>query len=194
MAGADKIKLTDKQAAFIREYLVDLNATQAAIRAGYSANTATVIAHETLSKPYIQEALKCAMDKRASRTEITADRVLKEYARLGFFDPRKLFDKDGKPLEIQDIDDDTAAVLSGLDVQEIYEGTGVDKKFVGFSKKYKLADKKGALDSIARHLGMFIDKQEISGKDGGPLEVIFSVSRPRQDEEVIEEAIIKDIE
>lgn len=73
---ADKT-LTAKQEAFIREYLVDLNATQAAIRAGYSEKTARQTATENLSKPVIAEMLQKAMDERAARTEITADYVLK---------------------------------------------------------------------------------------------------------------------
>lgn len=75
-------KLTPKQKKFIDEYLIDLNATQAAIRAGYSAKTANRIATENLSKPVIQEELQKAMQRRAKRTEITADRVLKELAAI----------------------------------------------------------------------------------------------------------------
>lgn len=95
------------------------------------------------------------------RNMVTVERVIAEYARLGFFDPRQLFNDDGSPKEIQDLDDDAAAVLAGLDVMEIYEGKGEDREFVGYLKKYKLADKKGALDSIAKHLGMFIDRSQV---------------------------------
>lgn len=154
-------KLTAKQRAFVQEYLIDLNATQAAIRAGYSEATAYSIGNENLSKPEIQAAIQEAMAERERRVEITQDRVLKEYARLGFFDPRKLFNSDGSPREIQDLDDDTASALAGLDVMEVYEGTGESRRFVGYSKKYKLADKKGALDSIAKHLGMFTDRSQV---------------------------------
>lgn len=68
--------MTPKQEAFVREYLVDLNATQAAIRAGYSKRTAHVIGHENLTKPEIANAIVAAMAERATRTEITADYVL----------------------------------------------------------------------------------------------------------------------
>lgn len=68
--------LTQKQQAFVREYLVDLNATQAAIRAGYSANTAAVIGHENLRKPQISIAVESALAAREQRTEITQDYVL----------------------------------------------------------------------------------------------------------------------
>jgi len=71
-------KLTDKQKQFILEYMKDLNATQAAIRAGYSAKTAKVIGHETLTKPYIAERLDAEIKKRSERVKVTADDVLKD--------------------------------------------------------------------------------------------------------------------
>lgn len=163
--AATENKLTPKQSLFVKEYLVDLNATQAAIRAGYSKKTAGSVGQENLTKPEIQAALKAAMVERSRRTEITADRVLKEYARIAFFDARKLFREDGSPLPITELDDATAAAIVGLDVSEIYAG----ETAIGQVKKYKLADKKGALDSIARHLGMFKDKIEVTGKEGAPL-------------------------
>ena len=78
--------LTPKQTRFVQEYLIDLNATQAAIRAGYSAKTAFAIGHENLSKPNIAAAITEAQAKRAERAEITADRVLEELGEIGFAD------------------------------------------------------------------------------------------------------------
>ena len=150
-------KLTPKQARFVEEYLVDLNATQAAIRAGYSESTARAIGHENLTKPDIQEAIA-----EARGTEITADRVLEEYAKIAFFDPRKLFMADGGIKPVEQWDDDVAAVIGALDVVEI----GDNGEMIGRVKKLKLIDKKGALDSIGRHLGMFVDRTELSGRDG----------------------------
>ena len=165
--------LTAKQANFADEYLVDFNAVRA-YRAAYpgckSDNTAGVEGHRLLKKPKIADYIQKRMQDRQVRTEITQDRVLREYAKLGFFDPRKLFNADGSPREIADLDDDTAAAIAGLDIAEIYEGTGDSRRFVGYLKKYKIANKIGALDSIAKHLGMFIDRQEITGPDGGPLQ------------------------
>jgi phage terminase small subunit len=91
------------------------------------------------------------MAEREKRTEITQDRVLKEYARIGFFDPRKLFDETGIPLPIGQIDDDTAAVISGIDVATI----GNAEHGIGEVLKLRLSNKIGALDSMAKHLGMF---------------------------------------
>ena len=155
---AARKKLTPKQKRFVSEYLIDLNATQAAIRAGYSTKTAHSIGQENLTKPEIKQAIEKAMQKRQQRTEITQERVLQEYARLAFYDPRKLFQSDGTPKPIEALDDDTAAALSGLEVREEFEGTGENRTFAGYTKKYKLASKLGALDSIAKHLGMFNDK------------------------------------
>lgn len=142
--------LTPKQKLFVQEYLVDLNATAAAIRAGYSEKTANRIASENLSKPDIQVAIQEAMQAREKRTEITQDMVIRELAKLGFFDIRKLFDKDGKPLDISKLDDDTAAALVGLDVQDVEDSDG---NYVGFLKKYKMADKIKALELLGKHLG-----------------------------------------
>ncbi len=155
----------------MHEYLIDLNATQAAKRAGYSEKTAYSQGQRLLKDVEIQATIAEARQKLAESAGISAERVLQEYARLGFFDPRKLFHDNGQPKEISELDDDTAAALAGLDLVEIYEGTGPDRKFVGYTKKYKIADKKGALDSIAKHLGMFVDRTEITGKDGGPIQV-----------------------
>lgn len=163
--------LTNRQRKFVDEYLIDLNAKQAAIRAGYSKKTADRIGPELLGKTCVAQQVEKRMRDRAARTQITQDRVLQEYAKIGFFDPRKLFDDDGKPIAIPDLDDDTAAALAGLDVQELYEYDGDEKIFAGYTKKYKLADKRAALDSIARHLGMFTDKSEVSLTAGMTIKV-----------------------
>lgn len=156
--------LTAKQARFVQEYLIDLNATQAAIRAGYSEKTAYSVGHENLSKPDIATEIASAQLERSKRTEITQDMVLREYAKLGFADIRKAVrwgdvpvgtDENGNaewPIELVpslEIDDDTAAAISEVSLS----ASGL---------KVKMADKKGALDSMAKHLGMFVDKVDIN--------------------------------
>ncbi len=152
-------RLTDKQKRFVAEYLVDLNATAAAIRAGYSKKTAEVIGYENLRKPQIEAAINQAIQEREKRTEITQDMVLRETAKLAFFDIRKMFGKNGKPLDISELDADTAAALVGLDVQDIVDNDG---DYVGFVKKYKMADKLKALELLGKHLGTW------EPKDDGP--------------------------
>ncbi len=150
--------LNDKQKRFVDEYLKDLNATQAAIRAGYSAKTAYAIAEKLLRKAEIQQAVQDAKKARSKRTEITQDRVLQELARLAFFDPRKIFHGDGSPTAVHELDDDTAAAVSGLDVVNI----GNSDVGIGQVLKYKVADKGAALTNAMRHLGMFNDKLDVN--------------------------------
>ncbi|HSW65267.1 MAG TPA: terminase small subunit [Dissulfurispiraceae bacterium] len=150
--------LTAKQKVFVQEYLVDLNATQAAIRAGYSQRTAGWIGPQLLGKTHIAEAVQGAMAKREERTEITQDRVLKEYAKLAFLDPRRFYNDDGQLLQVHELPEDVAAALSSMEV--VTERAGELELAV---RKIKFSDKKAALDSIARHLGMFKDKTELTG-------------------------------
>lgn len=162
--------LTDRRKLFVDEYLIDLNATQAAIRAGYSKKTAHSQGERLLRNVEVQKAIQAGQKARSNRLEITADRVLQEFARIAFFDPRNLFNEDGTPKAIAELDDDTAAVVAGLDVAHI----GNADVGIGQVMKIKLADKKGALDSVARHLGMFNDKMALTGKDGAELSVAVS--------------------
>lgn len=155
--------LTPKQKRFVAEYLVDLNATAAAIRAGYSKKTAEVIGYENLRKPQIEAAINQAIQEREKRTEITQDMVLRETAKLAFFDIRKMFDENGKPLDISKLDDATAAALVGLDVQDV---TDQDGDYVGYVKKYKMADKIKALELLGKHFGAW------EPKDDGPKDEI----------------------
>ncbi len=165
-------KLTPKQRRFVDEYLVDLNATQAAIRAGYSPKTANEQGARLLAKVSVHAAIAERMKARQERTEITQDRVLKEMAKLAFFDARKFFTPDGRPIELHLLDDETAGAVVGLEVFEEFAGVGDARQKIGEVKKYKLADKKGALEAIGRHLGMFPTRVENTGPGGGPIQTI----------------------
>ncbi len=112
-------KLTAKQKLFVDEYLIDLNASAAARRAKYSPRTAFRIGQENLQKPAIQAAIQLRMADREKRTEITQDRVLQEYARIAFLDPRKLVDENGNPLPLHKLSDDVAAAIAGLDARRM---------------------------------------------------------------------------
>lgn len=146
--------MTPKQAAFVQQYLVDKNATQAAIRAGYSAKTASSAGERLLRNVEVCAAIERGMSDLASRLGITAERVLLERSRLAFFDSRKLFNTDGSPIPVQDLDDDTAAAIAGLEVAEIFEGSGEDRHFVGYLKKYKLASKDPSLAALEKYFGL----------------------------------------
>jgi phage terminase small subunit len=165
-------RLTPKQARFVQEYIVDLNATQAAIRAGYSEDTAHSIGHENLSKPEISTAVQAAMDMRAERTGITVDRVLVELAKLGFADIRQIFTEGGQLRDIASLPDDVAASVQSIEVVT-RPGAEVDEngnRTIEYVHKIKLADKKGPLELLGKHLNVFVDRIEHTGKDGGPIE------------------------
>ena len=147
--------LTVKQRLFVAEYLKDRNGTQAAIRAGYSPKTAGSQAFDLLQKPEVQAQIEQFVAKAEEKVGLSIERTLREVARLAYFDPRKLLNDDGSPKPITELDDDTAACLAGLDIQEVYEGSGADRVFVGYVKKYKIADKNSALDKAMKHLGLF---------------------------------------
>ena len=166
--------LLPKQAAFIAEYLISGNATQAAIHAGYSPKTAHVIGQENLKKPAIASLLaakQAEIDaKQSARLEemgLTEERVARETARLAFFDARKMFDAKGNPIPLNELDDDTAAAIVGLDVLEEWAGSGRDRVLVGHIKKYKIADKNSALERAAKILGMFKKDNEQPGAAAG---------------------------
>lgn len=154
-----------QQQKFVAAYIETGNATEAALKAGYSKKTAYSQGHRLLKKREIQQAIQQPLQKAATKLEITADRVLTEIARLAFFDIRKLVDNTGKPLPLSELDDDTAAAIVGLDVVNV----GNEEKGVGEILKFKLADKKGALEMAAKHLRLLTDKVEVTGKDGEPL-------------------------
>lgn len=93
--------------------------------------------------------------ERLEEMELTEARVNRETARIAFFDPRKLFHGDGSPKQVIDVDDDTAAAIGGIDVFEEFAGTGKDRVLVGYTKKYKIADKNAALERAAKLLTMY---------------------------------------
>ncbi len=156
--------LTARQRRHAAEYLVDLNAEQSALRAGYSASWARKGAAIAMAKPEMAAEVSRLMAAREKRTQVTQDRVVAEYAKLAFLDPRKFFDDDGNLIPIHELPADVAAALAGVDVVESKVGIGEDGKPVFVPvRKIKFTDKRGSLDSLARHLGMFTDKVEHSG-------------------------------
>jgi phage terminase small subunit len=153
MAGTP-MKLTLKQARFVQEYLIDLNAAQAAIRAGYSAKTARVIGHENLTKPDIAAAIEKAMAERAERTELTADWVVDELRKIAGANMADYvqYTPEGAPhLDFAALTRDQAAAVREMTVEDVVGGKRVS---------FKLHDKLGALDKLGRHLGIFREKQQ----------------------------------
>jgi phage terminase small subunit len=150
------MKLTDKQRRFSDEYLIDLNATQAAIRAGYSAKTAEWIGPQLLTKPHVAAAVLEMKQNREARTSITQDRVLREISRIAFGDTRRVMSwgPDGvRLIDSATLTDDEAAMVS-----EASASTSVN----GGSIKLKLNDRMKALELLGRHLALFTDNHAVA--------------------------------
>lgn len=155
--------LTPQQALFVAEYLVDLNATQAAIRAQYSAHSAAAMGSSLLKVPKVAAAVAAGMAKRANRLDISADRVLRELAKIAFVDIRKAVKWGESPNEIggaypvrlvpsEEIDEDTAAAVAEVSLTD----SGV---------KLKLHDKRAALVDLGKHLGLFVDRVKLENPE-----------------------------
>lgn len=156
--------LTDQQKVFVTEYLKDRKAGPAARRAGYSDKNADQLGYQLLQKPSVRAAIDEGMEQLLTNNGFTAERVIKELARLTFADPAKLFGKDGKLLPISEMDADTRAAIASIEV----EGTRTSK--AGETAKVKLVDKTAALRMAAQHFGLLKEHVEVTGKDGGPIE------------------------
>lgn len=141
--------LTPKQARFVEEYLVDLNAAAAARRAGYSASRSEAMGYENLTKPDIRNAIEAAQRERSARTGITADRVIAEIAKIAFADPRRVMTWGPGGIELFDsssLTDADAAMIS-----EVSESISQS----GSSVKVKLNSKLDALEKLAKHVGVY---------------------------------------
>ncbi|WP_040209858.1 terminase small subunit [Clostridium polynesiense] len=150
-------KLTAKQKRFIEEYLIDLNATQAAIRAGYSPATAYSIGNENLKKPEVRACIDKAMAERSKRTGVNADRVLMELAKIGFVNPADVINFNTATVFPDASEDDLAAI------QSVKVKTSSSEDMELTEREVRLNDKIKALELLGKHLGMFKDKVEVNG-------------------------------
>ena len=150
--------LTPKQAAFVREYLIDLNATQAAIRAGYSPASASFTGWDNLRKPAIAAAVARAQQERIWRTEVTQDRVVRELAAIGFSDMGHYasWGSGGVVLnESEELTEEQTRAVAEVSETVTKEGGTI---------RFKLHDKRAALRDLGQHLGMYTEKVEHSGR------------------------------
>lgn len=172
--------MTERQKRFCNEYLVDLNVTQAAIRAGYTPKYANKKAYELLDKPEIKEYLDKKMKDREQRTEITQDRVVNELAAIAFSNASDFFKVIDKPIIAGGVPvlDDEGNPRTYKDVEFVNTDklSEANKKVISSIKQgsngleIKLNDKLKALELLGKHLGMFRDKIELSGDINNPFE------------------------
>lgn len=166
--------LTDKQEMFCREYLIDLNATQAAIRAGYSDNTARKIGSENLTKPDIAQRIIDLKSERNERVEVNADYVLRRLVEIDEMDVLEILKDDGGLKMVHEWPKVWRTTLSGLDI--LTTVTNFDETTMeNILKKIKWPDKVKNLELLGKHISVMAFKEQAShehtGKNGGPIQV-----------------------
>lgn len=155
--------MNPRQERFAREYAIDLNGTRAAIAAGYSENSAQEQASQLLSKLIVQRKVQRLLSERASRLDIKGERVLEQLANLAFYDVRSLFNADGTMKEITELDDRTAAAISGVEYEKLYEHYAKGQsRPIGNIAKVKLASKLEALKLLGNYLKMFSEQVNVT--------------------------------
>jgi phage terminase small subunit len=153
-------RLTAKQKRFANEYIIDLNATQAAIRAGYTSKYANTNANKLLQNTALAEYIQGLMDERSRRTLVTQDKVVNELANIAFADISSFLKVKNNQVEVFDTDSIQHEMLAAI--AEIKEGN--------YGISIKLHDKLKALELLGRHLGMFKDKVEVTADVNNPFE------------------------
>jgi phage terminase small subunit len=153
--------MNPKRERFVAEYLVDLNATQAAIRAGYSPRTALQQGPRLLGDAGVQAAIRAGKGEALERTNLKADRVLRELGRVAFSDVRHLFTDDGGVIALRELPPAVSASIASVEVvlKNAAAGDGVVDRVL----KIKLWDKNRALNDLARHFALLVDRVEVSG-------------------------------
>lgn len=162
--------LTPKQQRFVEEYLIDLNATQAAIRSGYSEKTAKSIGQENLTKPDIQKAIEEAQNKRTEQAQIDAAYVLKRLVEIDQMDVLDIMDNQMKIRPVNEWPKVWRQYVVNLENLELSDGEGCFKKI-------KWPDKVKNLELLGRHVsvGAFKDKIEHLGDPNNPINMSLKV-------------------
>lgn len=148
-------KLNEKQQRFVDEYLIDLNATQAAIRTGYSAKTADVQGSRLLANVKVQQAISVAMAERSKRTGVNQDRIVQELARVAFVKMTDIVDDQGRIRS--DAKPDDLSCLESIKYKSSDTDTGSSVE-----REVKLSSKLKALELLGKHLGMWNDKLDVN--------------------------------
>ncbi len=159
-------KLTAKQRRFCEEYVTDLNATQAAIRAGYSPKRASEQAYQLLQKTTVQALIQQLQEKLSEKTQISAEKVIHEFAKIAFSNPKKLYDASGNIIPINELPEEVAATITEIKTKHFKSKL---KKAQLIETTYKLHSKTSALESLGKHLGIFEKDNKQKGESSAAL-------------------------
>lgn len=166
-----------RRKAFAEAYLANGgNGTQAAIQIGLSERSAHAQACRLLKHPEVQALVAAGQQRLADRYELTTDSVARSLAQALFFDPRKLYDEQGRLKDVHELDEDTAMALAGFEVTEEKQTIDGKREVVGFTKKVKWLDKNAARDQAMKYRGMYQkDNAQRGLLDGVPREVLKAI-------------------
>ena len=166
--GGRHAELTPQQRLFVHEYLLDRNATQAAIRAGYSPKTAASQGSDLLKVPKVRDLVNAGLERLEKRltekTEVSLERVLLELRRILLADPLDAWQDELTLKPLHELEPDLRRAISAMKVTEIFEGQGEDRKLAGYLREVKFWNKTEASQQLLRVLGAFHDRLEVTEK------------------------------
>lgn len=170
--------MTEAQKRFCDEYVIDFNGTRA-YKAAYpnckKDETAKAAASRLLTNVNVIQYIQEQKEELKEKINITKEQVINQIARIAFGDIRKLYNDSGGLKNIQDLDDDAAAIISGIETTEEFEGYGEDREQIGYTKKVKIASKDRALEMLGKYFGIFKEKVEINSDK--PFEVNINIKK-----------------
>lgn len=170
--------LTARQRAFVAEYLLDLNATQAAIRAGYSAANAQAISSHLVADARIAQAIERGKAQRSKRLDIKQEDILTELSALANSRvDHYLIDDDGNVRLAPGAPDNAMAAIESIDRRKTVRESKDGDISITYDVKIKLHDKPRQLHLLGRHIGMFPNKIEVTGKNGGAIEHVTRIEQ-----------------
>jgi phage terminase small subunit len=170
--------VTPKQKRFVAEYLIDLNAKQAAIRAGYSPKTAEVQGSVLLRNPKVNAAVAEKSEKIATKLELSAEWVLAEIKKLAeanMMDYMTITDSGEAFVDFSKLTRDQAAAIQEITIDETGGGGGDGRREKVQRTRFKLASKRDSLELLGKHLKLFTDKTELTGPNGGPVDTNINI-------------------
>jgi phage terminase small subunit len=177
MAKAKHKPARDRHAAFAAEYAKDRNATQAAIRAGYSPRTAGQAGHRLLKNTDVARQADDLVANALRAAGITVERTAEEIARIAFGDTRLLYDQRGNLKPVHELDEAGQAMVAGIESEELYAGAGEDRALIGYTRKLKRWDKPKALEQCMSMLAMHKTQKPGDGQ-GQILTIRMSDGKP----------------
>jgi phage terminase small subunit len=157
-------KLTPKQRRFVQEYMRDLNATQAAIRTGYSPDSAESQASRLLSNAKVAAAVAEESKRQWDKIDVETGEILQALRRIAFADLGQAYDKDGKLLKVPEMPPEFRAALAGVEVDELFDWEDGQRNQVGTTSKLKTKDSVKALELLGKYRKLWTDKVDVSGK------------------------------